>query len=36
MGYLDDAFENLKSNLEITQTESALAQKSTQVGSRAY
>ena len=26
MGYLDDAFDNLKSNLEITKTESELAQ----------
>ena len=26
MGYIDDAFENLKSNLEITETESELAQ----------
>ena len=26
MGYLNDAFQNLKSNLEITQTESGLAQ----------
>lgn len=26
MGYVDDAFKNLKSNLEITQTESQLAQ----------
>ena len=27
MGYIDDAFDNLKSTLEITQTESTLAQK---------
>ena len=27
MGYIDDAFDNLKSNLEITKTESTLAQK---------
>ncbi len=27
MGYIDDAFDNLKSNLEITPTESTLAQK---------
>ncbi len=27
MGYIDDAFDNLKSNLEITNTESTLAQK---------
>ena len=26
MGYIDDAFDNLKSNLEITKTESTLAQ----------